>query len=464
VKALAALAVLAAALYLSNLTANPPGFFGDECSVSYNALTIARHGTDEWGTRLPFFFKALGDYKNPVLIYVLAAVFKVFGPSVLVARAVVALCGLLTAFVMAGLASPRERPLVFALTAFTPMLFEISRLVFEVAVEPLATALFLYVLWRARAKERWGGAEVAGITATLLLVTYAYSTGRLLGPLLLLGMAVAFYTPRRRGALAATVALYILLAAVPLAVYDHRHDGALTARFHTITYVDAAKPLMTLLQFEKHVVINLTPLAMTLGGDPNSRHHVPGSGGSILLITVLLAAAGAVVALRRDPRDRWTWFLLYGALASVVPASLTNDTLHTLRLASYPIFLIALSIKALEACRGHRLRLVAVRAAAALQIAFFVWRFETLGPNRVPEFGAGADQVVADVIAARQFPMHTAGSSYMNVIWFAALHGEQGRVSLDPPKTGDVFVTVEAAPPGAAIISEHGSFRAYVVP
>ena len=58
-----------------------PGFFTDECSVSYNALTIARHGSDEWGIRFPLFFKAGGEYKNPVFIYLLAAVFWMIGPS-----------------------------------------------------------------------------------------------------------------------------------------------------------------------------------------------------------------------------------------------------------------------------------------------------------------------------------------------------------------------------------------------
>jgi len=81
------------AIYLAGQQANPPGFYLDECSIGFNALQIARHGVDEHGVAFPLFFEAFGEYKNPVYIYLLAAVFKATGPSNLAARRLSALLG-----------------------------------------------------------------------------------------------------------------------------------------------------------------------------------------------------------------------------------------------------------------------------------------------------------------------------------------------------------------------------------
>nr|MDQ3747153.1 hypothetical protein [Acidobacteriota bacterium] len=82
----AAACALALALYSRDVPANPPGFYIDESSIAYNAETIAQTGADEYGTPWPLFFRAFGDYKNPTYVYLLAAVFRLTGPSVAVAR------------------------------------------------------------------------------------------------------------------------------------------------------------------------------------------------------------------------------------------------------------------------------------------------------------------------------------------------------------------------------------------
>src|SRR4051812_31269208 len=78
--------LLGAVLYAANLRSNPPGFYIDESSISYNAHTIAQTGRDEHGQTLPLFFRAFGEYKNPIYIYLLAGVFRITGPGILTAR------------------------------------------------------------------------------------------------------------------------------------------------------------------------------------------------------------------------------------------------------------------------------------------------------------------------------------------------------------------------------------------
>src|SRR5690242_18253586 len=100
----AAVCVLAFALYAVDVPANPPGFYIDESSIAYNALTVARSGRDEHGEAWPLYFRAFGDYKNPTYVYLLAAVFRVTGPSIAVARLLSGALGALAALLLGLLA------------------------------------------------------------------------------------------------------------------------------------------------------------------------------------------------------------------------------------------------------------------------------------------------------------------------------------------------------------------------
>ena len=67
---------------LTGLAFSPPGFFCDETSIGYNAYSVLMTGKDEHGIFLPVFFKAFGDYKNPVYVYLATIPIKLFGLSV----------------------------------------------------------------------------------------------------------------------------------------------------------------------------------------------------------------------------------------------------------------------------------------------------------------------------------------------------------------------------------------------
>src|SRR4051812_31027086 len=182
-------------LYTHAVTTNPAGFYFDESSIAYNAHLISQTGRDEHGEAWPLYFRAFGDYKNPVFIYLLALVFRVTGPSILVARLFSASLGLLTAVLLALAAFhiTRNRTmgvLVLLASLLTPWLFELSRVVVEVALYPALVALFLLLVYRASEKEKWSWAEAIAISLSLALLTYTYSIGRVLGPLLAMGLVL----------------------------------------------------------------------------------------------------------------------------------------------------------------------------------------------------------------------------------------------------------------------------------
>ncbi|HYP52311.1 MAG TPA: glycosyltransferase family 39 protein, partial [Pyrinomonadaceae bacterium] len=299
---LLAAAALLLVIYFSGIPENPPGFFVDEASIAYNAHAIARGGADEHGERWPLYFRAFGEYKSPVLVYVLAAVFKLTGPSVFAARLLSALAGLLAAALLGLVAarSTRDRAagfVVFASALLTPWLFELSRLVFEVALLPAALALFLLILHDASTRDDWTWTRAAALGASLGLVTYVYSGGRLLAPLFALGLLL-FATRRRwRGVLRAWAAYAVAL--LPLAAFGARYPGALGERFKYVTFVTPESTYADIAaRFVKNYAGSFSLWSWLVEGDPEPRHHVAGMG-SLLAATVLLAAVGLVFVARR---------------------------------------------------------------------------------------------------------------------------------------------------------------------
>jgi hypothetical protein len=443
------------AIYLVGVPRNPPGFFIDEASIAYNAFTIAEGGVDEHGERFPLFFKAFGEYKNPVYVYALAAVFLVTGPGILAARVLSALFGIAAVLLLGRLAwvQTRDRTislLTLASAALTPGLFELSRLVFEVAAFPLALVLFLLAARRAYD----GKPQVLALAAALALVTYTYTAGRILGPALALLLAV-LVVRRRTGfspsigglkpALRTLVAVWLLyaLALVPLFVWNAKSGGALTARAGVVA--EDGKSIA------RNYFANLSPAGLTLRGDPNPRHHVPRSGGPVLLMTFFLA----MLALARG--DRWSWFLLGGVLSSVLPGAVAVDVGHALRLSGVFVFVIALSIGGWP---QRRAQLAAALGIGVVQAAIFFHAFHTRGAERRAEFNADVQELVNAALDLRQRPLYLdPGPGVVFAYWYGAIRGEgRDAFRLEPPPPGAIWIGGAAPRPHSVVLSTHGPF------
>lgn len=109
--------------------------------MSYNAYQIYRTGRGEFGHPWPLYFPVLRlppphdflGYADPTQIYILAALFFVFSPSILLSRLLSAMAMFLAALLLGMLAARISRQrrigIIVALTALlTPWLFETGRL------------------------------------------------------------------------------------------------------------------------------------------------------------------------------------------------------------------------------------------------------------------------------------------------------------------------------------------------
>jgi hypothetical protein len=161
---------------------NPPGFFRDEASIAYNAQTIATQGRDEYGARFPLYFTSFRDYKSPLFVYGLAGVFRVTGADREVARGFAAGCVLAAVLLLGWLAYRRTSHAsvgvaTVVLAGTTPWLFELGRVAFEVALEPLLLCLVLLAVERASRLGRWSTAAAIPVSLALGGITYVYAGG-----------------------------------------------------------------------------------------------------------------------------------------------------------------------------------------------------------------------------------------------------------------------------------------------
>ena len=79
---------------------NPPGLYFDEASIGVNAYSILTKGVDEHGNKFPLVFKAFGDYKLPVYVYLTSISMFFFGKNEFAVRLPAAFGGTLTVLIL----------------------------------------------------------------------------------------------------------------------------------------------------------------------------------------------------------------------------------------------------------------------------------------------------------------------------------------------------------------------------
>jgi hypothetical protein len=436
----------ACGVYLYRAPADPPGFYIDESSIAYNAHTISQTGRDEYGVAWPLYFRAFGEYKNPTLIYLLAIIFRFTGPSIFVARASCGLLGVAAALLLGILGWKLSRQfyvaVIVALSAvLTPWLYESSRLVFEVAAYPLVVALFLLALQRAATKPTWKTSDVVAIAGALALLTYTYSIGRLLAPMLAAGL-LFFARKENRRAVAATIAAYGV-SLLPIMAFAFKHPGALNARFSGISYLDTdGSPLSKLARFVTQYAIDINPWTMLVTGEQNPRDHVSGMG-ALLLPTFVLALVGLIFVLKKLRTDQWWRFIVYALVVSVIPAALTLGIFPQLRLIAFPIFVQVLMIPPLSRLARDRagaraslpvshlipkLLLITASVLIFTQGLYFQILFHRQAPERWYFMDARFDRrVLQPALASNHRPLYLLDppgqSGYVQALWHGALQG-----------------------------------------
>lgn len=503
-------------LYTWGISHNPPGFYLDESATAYNAYLVSRTGAGEFGPKFPVLFQEYAEenpnYINPLTIYLLAIVFRFVHPSILLARSFAAFwmfaACLLLGVLAKRISGQRRIGVIVAGTALlTPWLFEIGRLVWDAHFSAFTVVLFLLAAYRIQSKHRWNWQDIAMVAGSLTVITYGYLSGRVLAPSFALGL-LFFATTKQRFVGVLKIWLAYAVTLVPLILFNRSHSGVLTKRLYEVSYIRFGAPWKEIpSQFAEFVRCylqdqSLTPLLMT--GDPHWHHHVEGSGGAILFATFVLAMAGLLLVITRRWRDPWWRFVLYGLAASIVPGAITDWPFHQLRLMGYAVFLLVLTVPALEwlfaaaqprsdaqsateesHCReldraavvrpdlSRRVRLgflgillvATVAQAVDFQITF--WRE---GPKREFAFDVPYKPAYDAAVAQPQRPIYLEngqwGPAYMDAYWYATVESrplsEFVRLAdTEKPPSGAIVLSSNSDCHNCEVIQKSGAYLLY---
>jgi hypothetical protein len=331
-----------------NLDGLPVGIYSDESSIGINAASIAVNGTDEHGNSFPIYFKAFGEYKNPLYIYVCGLLFKVFGVSSQVLRATSFLffaLGLLPCLLLIRKIFPNNRVvLLFAALnfGFLPVLFVLSRISFEVISQFTLTAWMLFFTWQiierpVNDKTRYLQALILGFLVGLSV--YSYSTARLLSALYCVSLAIVFCN-RRDFWVLPVIALSCLVALIAYGYFAIENSAALTTRFKELSFIDddisvLEKSIRFVGNYCKYFSLNF----LVLKGDENLRHAI-GYAGEVFFSTFILAAIGIFSFSKINYAQRiFLRLLLINLAVAPVAAALTNGSAHALRGLLGPVYM-----------------------------------------------------------------------------------------------------------------------------
>lgn len=210
----------------------------DEVIIGYDAYSVLKTSRDHWGEFLPLSFKSVGDYKSPVLIYLLMPAIKIFGLNEFGIRFTTALIGSLTPlvayFLINCLLKNKTASLFSALLlAASPWHIQFSRATFEAVLALFfLMAGILVFLKSLKNKGKWWW--LTGFFLSLSM--YSYHAEKVFIPALLVSLAVIFrkkiWQFKRNAFLALVVSLLILIPFISL-MFSSRGQARARSVFFT---------------------------------------------------------------------------------------------------------------------------------------------------------------------------------------------------------------------------------------
>lgn len=187
--------ILGAFLRFWRLAYYPVSLSIDEVSIGYDSFSILKTGKDQWGEKFPIAFRSIGDYKPPVLEYLMIPAIAIFGLNDFGTRFTIAFLGTLTIFfVFLLIKQVTKNDLISLLSSFSvaisPWHLQVSRMTHE----SVAAVLFIIIgvwLFLESAKE---GKNFYWLSAVFFCLSlYTYHSARLFTPIMVLGLSIIYF-------------------------------------------------------------------------------------------------------------------------------------------------------------------------------------------------------------------------------------------------------------------------------
>jgi len=347
----------------------PPSLNWDEISHGYNAYSILKTGKDEWGKTLPIIFRAYGDQKLPLYIY-LTALSEVFlGLNELAVRLPSIVGGVLTViftFLLTRKLFNQKVALLSALlVSIEPWSLFLSRAAFEanLSLTLIVAGVYFFVSSFEKPKRL--------VLSTFLfgLSVWTYNSARVFVPLLIISLGLIYkeklmHIWKKNKFYTATSLFMILFFLLPM--FWQLANSIGQARYSEVAIIDQGaiaqineargdsnfSPLMAralhnkvtyfTVNFAKRWFSYFSPQYLFTKGGTHFQFSLP-DHGLIYLVNFPFIIIGLIYLLKR--KDKTSLLLLGWLFLAPIPASLTRDTNHVLRSITFlpiPMILTAL--------------------------------------------------------------------------------------------------------------------------
>ncbi|MEK7160102.1 MAG: glycosyltransferase family 39 protein [Patescibacteria group bacterium] len=360
--------VIAAFLRFYQLGINPPALTWDEAAWGYNAYSIGINGQDEFGRFLPLdFLESFGDFKPPIYAYLDIIPVKIFGLNEFAARFPSALFGTLTVLLTFFLVRrifqrSKNKELIALLSAFflaiSPWHILLSRAAFEANI---ATFFIIAGVWAflAGIQDRRWYLIISAIFFALSF--YTFNTARIVSPLLVLILTLAFRKElliRKKE----TISALILGALIVFPIIGFLISPQAGLRFKEVNIFSDINVVKTAnqeiandqnafwsklihnrrvlysIQFVKHYFDNLNPNFLFIKGDGNPKFSTQ-DVGQMYIFDIVFFISG-ILFLFRKKEGNW-WIIPLWLLIGIIPAATARETPHALRIeTTLPTFQI----------------------------------------------------------------------------------------------------------------------------
>lgn len=340
----------------------PPSLNWDEASLGYNAFSILKTGSDEYGmTKFPLVLKSFGDYKPAFYVYLVALSEILFGANEFAVRLPSAFFGslaiLLIYLVVRRLFSDfRGKEFVALFSSFilatSPWHFQFSHSGWEANV--LDTFLLLGIWFFLRAvKERPRNFYFAALVFGMCF--YLYQGAKMLVPLILLGLIISFQNKLQKVSKKTLLISFLILVGLAAPIYSSMFmgGGGRLKVMSLFSYPRSESEALRIAQegdtatsslvykvfhgpvnfyargFLGRFLNHFSGRFLFFEGDwSNPRHSVPSSGNLNLMAIILLPLGIFFVSSRKVKNQKLLWlFLLIGPLS----AALTRDVVQATR-------------------------------------------------------------------------------------------------------------------------------------
>ncbi|RJR28779.1 phospholipid carrier-dependent glycosyltransferase [Candidatus Microgenomates bacterium] len=372
-KPLLIVVILAFLVRVISINDAPPSLNWDEVSHAYNAYSIVTTGADEWGVPYPTIFRAYGDYKLPVYIYVTAISVKLFGlndisvrlPSIFSGVALVYSSYLLALYLF------KKKKIAYftaVLVAVSPWSLFVSRAAFEANMAISLTVAGVCLAFRGLERKKGSFALAALLFG---LSVWTYNSARIFSPVILLSFVVMYFGQikilysKNRKEIWISAGVLILFF---LPMFAQLLGSSGQARYQKLAIINEGSvsevvakrqeselhPVASRLMYNKYTffvqnflanyISYFDPEFLFLNGGDHYQFSVPGAGLLFFVYTPFFYY-GLFYVFRRARKDKHMLFVGMWTLVYPVAGSIVTGAPHVLRgLTFLPIPMIMISV------------------------------------------------------------------------------------------------------------------------